>query len=94
MHARHWAWGCGNNDAQDFIMKGQICGGKKDEGNMQISQKSRVEGKPIDPDSEKIRTYSRTSYIIFGEGLGIAHPPRTPQYGTDNTFVINTIKKD
>lgn len=36
---RHWAWGWGNNGAQDFIRKGQICEGKTDEGNTQISQK-------------------------------------------------------
>lgn len=37
--------------------------------------KSGVGRKPGELDSEKIRSYSSISYIIFGEGLGIPSPP-------------------
>lgn len=46
-------------------------------------------GKSVEPDSEKIRTYSRASTLSLEKDKGFPPPIRHRQY-----FVINTTKMD
>lgn len=75
-----WPLCWGPIDAQDFIRKGQICRGERDEGNVKTFQKSRVGGRPVETNSEEIRVYSSVSYSIFVKGVGIPAPICHRQY--------------